>query len=64
MLEFLDHYSFLSFRSQVVEGQDVVHKIEQTKTDTEDKPISPVVILESGTIAVPEPFFISDDPYE
>ncbi|XP_015510849.1 peptidyl-prolyl cis-trans isomerase B [Neodiprion pinetum] len=49
---------------KVIEGQDVVHKIEQTKTDTEDKPVSPVVILESGTIAVPAPFFISDDPYD
>ncbi|XP_025602590.2 peptidyl-prolyl cis-trans isomerase B-like [Athalia rosae] len=49
---------------KVIEGQDVVHKIEQTKTDSDDKPISPVVILESGTISVPEPFFISDDPYD
>ncbi|XP_015610149.1 peptidyl-prolyl cis-trans isomerase B [Cephus cinctus] len=49
---------------KVVEGMDVVFKIEQTATDTEDKPISPVVILESGTIPVTAPFFISDDPYE
>ncbi|XP_033209201.1 peptidyl-prolyl cis-trans isomerase B-like [Belonocnema kinseyi] len=49
---------------KVVEGIDVVFKIEQTKTDSDDKPVSPVVILESGTIKTKSPFYISDDPYD
>jgi peptidyl-prolyl cis-trans isomerase B (cyclophilin B) len=49
---------------QVVEGMDVVFKIEQTKTDVDDKPITPVYILESGTIPTPSTFVVSDNPYE
>ncbi|XP_043288594.1 peptidyl-prolyl cis-trans isomerase 6-like [Venturia canescens] len=49
---------------KVIEGMAVVFKIEQTKTDVDDKPVSPVVILESGSLPVTEPFVISDDPYD
>ncbi|XP_063977200.1 peptidyl-prolyl cis-trans isomerase 6-like [Diachasmimorpha longicaudata] len=49
---------------KVIDGQDVLFKIEQTKTDAEDSPVVPVVILESGIIPTPEPFYISDDPYD
>lgn len=49
---------------QVVEGQNIVHKIEQLKTDSEDQPLQPVVITESGILPTPSPFYISDDSYE
>lgn len=49
---------------KVIEGHEVLFKIEQTKTDTDDVPVSPVVVLESGEIPVTEPFYVSDDPYE
>ncbi|XP_057328408.1 peptidyl-prolyl cis-trans isomerase 6-like [Microplitis mediator] len=49
---------------KVIEGQDVLFKIEQTKTDVNDAPVSPVVILKSGKLPVTAPFFISDDPYD
>nr|XP_050857539.1 peptidyl-prolyl cis-trans isomerase 6-like [Vespula vulgaris] len=48
---------------KVIEGQSVVFKIEQTKTDVHDKPVKPVVISESGVIPVTSPFLVSDDPY-
>jgi len=41
---------------KVVKGMDVVRKIESTKTDARDKPVKEVVIADSGTIPVPEPF--------
>ncbi|XP_066587845.1 peptidyl-prolyl cis-trans isomerase 6-like [Prorops nasuta] len=49
---------------KVIEGQDVVFKIEQTKTDANDKPVNPVVILESGLLPKTTPFTISDEPYD
>jgi hypothetical protein len=49
---------------QVVEGQNIVHKMEQVKTDSEDHPLQPVVITESGILATPSPFYISDESYE
>lgn len=48
---------------KVIEGQTVLFKIEQAKTDIYDKPIKPVIISESGTIPVTSPFTVSDDPY-
>lgn len=47
----------------MVSGEDVVFKIEQTKTNSDDVPLVPVVIYDSGTLPT-EPFTISDDPYE
>ncbi|OXU31392.1 peptidyl-prolyl cis-trans isomerase B isoform X2 [Nasonia vitripennis] len=49
---------------KVIEGLDVVFKIEQTKTDVDDKPITPVYILESGSIPTPKAFTVSDNPYD
>ncbi|KAK0162944.1 hypothetical protein PV327_006670 [Microctonus hyperodae] len=49
---------------KVIDGEDVLFKIEQTKTDADDAPTSPVVILKSGKIPTEKPFYISDDPYE
>ncbi|KAI4489664.1 hypothetical protein M0802_010923 [Mischocyttarus mexicanus] len=49
---------------KVIEGQSTVFKIEQTKTDVNDRPIKPVIISESGVIPVLSPFTVSDDPYK
>ncbi|XP_067007142.1 uncharacterized protein [Anabrus simplex] len=49
---------------KVVDGQDVVHKIENLPTDPEDRPAKPVVIKASGIIPTPSPIYVSDDPYE
>lgn len=50
--------------SQVVEGQNVVHIVEHTSTDVDDRPTTRVYIADSGVIPTPTPFYISDDPYE
>lgn len=39
-------------------GMDVVRKIEATKTDSRDKPQEDVVIVDSGSIPVQEPFSV------
>lgn len=44
---------------KVIDGQDVVHKIELQKTDSGDRPLKPVIVKECGVIPTPEPFFIS-----
>jgi hypothetical protein len=49
---------------QVTDGQAIVHKIEQVETNSEDQPVKPVVITESGIVLTPAPFYISDDSYE
>nr|CAD7430355.1 unnamed protein product [Timema monikensis] len=49
---------------KVVEGQDVIHKIEQTPTDPEDRPSKPVIVKSVGVIPTYDPFFVSDEPYE
>lgn len=43
---------------KIVNGMDVVRKIESTKTLAGDKPEQDVVIVASGHIAVPEPFAV------
>lgn len=49
---------------KVVDGQAVVHKIEQVETNSDDQPVKPVVITESGILLTPAPFYISDESYE
>jgi len=46
---------------KVLEGMDVVKKIEQGNTDRSDKPEKEVVIADSGVIPVPEPFGVGKD---
>ncbi|NXX97516.1 PPIB isomerase, partial [Centropus bengalensis] len=41
---------------KVLEGMDVVRKVESTKTDSRDKPLKDVVIADCGTIEVEKPF--------
>ncbi|CAD1480289.1 unnamed protein product [Heterotrigona itama] len=48
---------------KVIQGEDVVFKIEQTKTDADDVPIKPVVIFECGSLPTPSPFKVDDNIY-
>ncbi|XP_051158294.1 peptidyl-prolyl cis-trans isomerase 6 [Leptopilina boulardi] len=49
---------------KIVDGVDIIFRIEQTKTDSRDRPINPVIILESGVIPLSSPYFVSDDIYD
>jgi len=46
---------------KVIEGEKVVQTIEQSKTDSRDRPQADVVIAECGVIDVPEPFSIAKE---
>ncbi|KAG8440336.1 hypothetical protein GDO86_006184 [Hymenochirus boettgeri] len=46
---------------KVLEGQDVVRKIESTKTDARDKPLKDVVIADCGKIEVEKPYAIAKE---
>lgn len=41
--------------------QDIIRTIEKTKTDSRDKPAKDVVIADSGSIPVEEPFPLPED---
>ena len=42
--------------------QDVVNKIEQTKTGSNDRPEKDVVIKDCGSLEVEEPFAVAKEP--
>lgn len=44
---------------KILSGMDVVRKIESSATDARDRPVKDVVIANSGSIAVAEPFAVS-----
>ncbi|KAF2894562.1 hypothetical protein ILUMI_11610 [Ignelater luminosus] len=46
---------------KILSGMDVVRKIEASKTDNRDRPLSDVVIADSGSESVSEPFAVSKD---
>jgi len=46
---------------KVLKGMDVVRKIEQTKTDSRDRPLKDVVIADCNTLPVDEPFAVTKD---
>ncbi|XP_018340652.1 PREDICTED: peptidyl-prolyl cis-trans isomerase B-like, partial [Trachymyrmex septentrionalis] len=46
---------------KVIKGMDIVRKIEQTSTDSRDKPRKDIVIADSGAETVTEPFSVSKD---
>jgi len=46
---------------KVLEGMDVVRKIEETETDDKDRPIKPVVISKSGKLPVDTPFSVTKE---
>ncbi|XP_076167947.1 peptidyl-prolyl cis-trans isomerase B [Ptiloglossa arizonensis] len=48
---------------KVISGQDIVFKIEQTKTDADDVPTKPIIIFDCGRIPTPAPFVITDETY-
>lgn len=41
---------------------DVVRKIESSATDGRDRPVKDVVIADSGSIPVSEPFSVAKEP--
>jgi peptidyl-prolyl cis-trans isomerase B (cyclophilin B) len=43
---------------KVIKGMDVVRKIEGVKTDSRDKPVDEVKIVDSGVLPVTEPFAV------
>ncbi|XP_055838059.1 peptidyl-prolyl cis-trans isomerase 5 [Episyrphus balteatus] len=47
---------------KVLSGMDVVRKIESSATDGRDRPVKDVVIADSGSIPVPEPFSVAKEP--
>uniref|UniRef100_A0A3Q1EUS0 Peptidyl-prolyl cis-trans isomerase n=1 Tax=Acanthochromis polyacanthus TaxID=80966 RepID=A0A3Q1EUS0_9TELE len=46
---------------KVLEGMDVVTKIENTKTDSRDKPLKDVIIHDCGKIEVEKPFAVAKE---
>ncbi|XP_018425928.1 PREDICTED: peptidyl-prolyl cis-trans isomerase B [Nanorana parkeri] len=46
---------------KVIEGEDVVRKIESTKTDSRDKPLKDVILVDCGIIEVEKPFGIAKE---
>ncbi|XP_063529923.1 peptidyl-prolyl cis-trans isomerase, rhodopsin-specific isozyme-like isoform X1 [Cydia strobilella] len=49
---------------RVIEGQNIVHLLEHTSTDVDDRPLRSVFIADCGLLPTPQPFYISDDPYD
>ncbi|KAK7792543.1 hypothetical protein R5R35_008648 [Gryllus longicercus] len=49
---------------RVVDGMAVVHKIENTPTDADDRPLQPVVVVDAGALPTPKPFTVTDEAYE
>lgn len=49
---------------KVVEEQAIIHAIEKSKTDSDDRPLKPVVITECGDEPMKSAYTVSDDPYE
>ncbi|EFN87567.1 Peptidyl-prolyl cis-trans isomerase 5 [Harpegnathos saltator] len=46
---------------KVIKGMDIIRQIEQTSTDSRDRPQKDVVIADCGTETVAEPFSVSKD---
>ncbi|KAG2470626.1 peptidyl-prolyl cis-trans isomerase B [Polypterus senegalus] len=46
---------------KILEGMDVVKKIEGTKTDGRDRPLKDVIIADSGKIEVEKPFAVAKE---
>lgn len=43
---------------KVIQGMDIIKKIEQTATDGRDKPVKDIVITDSGSLPVDTPFSV------
>ncbi|XP_038206754.1 peptidyl-prolyl cis-trans isomerase, rhodopsin-specific isozyme-like [Zerene cesonia] len=48
---------------KVVDGQNLVHVIEHTPTDVDDRPTKRVYVADCGLVPT-QPFYVSDDPYD
>lgn len=46
---------------KILKGMDVIRKIESTKTDSRDRPVNDVVIVDCGAEEVTEPFSVSKE---
>ncbi|GFG39333.1 hypothetical protein Cfor_08286 [Coptotermes formosanus] len=46
---------------KILKGMDVVREIESTKTDSRDRPVSDVIIVDCGAEEVAEPFSVSKE---
>jgi peptidyl-prolyl cis-trans isomerase B (cyclophilin B) len=46
---------------KILKGMDVVRKIESTKTDSRDRPVKDVIIVDCGAEEVTEPFSVSKE---
>ncbi|KAF6132214.1 peptidylprolyl isomerase B [Phyllostomus discolor] len=46
---------------KVLEGMEVVRKVESTKTDGRDKPLKDVIVADCGKIEVEKPFAIAKE---
>jgi len=46
---------------KILKGMDVVRKIENTKTDSRDRPVKDVIIVDCGAEEVTEPFSVSKE---
>jgi len=44
---------------KIIKGMKTIRKIESVRTDSRDKPVEDVVIVDCGHITVPEPFSVS-----
>ncbi|CAH1369473.1 unnamed protein product [Tenebrio molitor] len=49
---------------KVLMGQDIIHKIEHMKTNTDNRPIKDVIIIRSGLVKMTRVFYETDEPYE
>lgn len=43
---------------------EVVEALGKTKTDSGDKPLKRVVIVDSGILPLSQPFDVNDDPHK
>lgn len=57
----LSKYNFLLSCKYILILQSVVRKIEQTSTDSRDRPQKDIVITDSGAETVAEPFSVSKE---
>ncbi|KAF5298394.1 hypothetical protein FQR65_LT01172 [Abscondita terminalis] len=48
---------------KVLDGQNIVHKIELLKTDVEDRPLKSAEIIKCGSIPTPNPFYVTAISY-